>query len=59
MEVIGRQIERKHVGENDVACNGDVLHCIGLEIGRRAQRLALQLLSVLVFTAVLAPARAL
>jgi hypothetical protein len=46
VEVLGLQVERQHVRQEDVERTGDVAHRIGLEIGAGLQRRGPQCLGV-------------
>jgi hypothetical protein len=38
MEVLGLQVERKHVGEHDIERAGNLRHRVGAQVGRRIER---------------------
>jgi hypothetical protein len=38
MEILGLQIERKHVGEQDIERGGNLWNRIGAQVGRRIER---------------------
>src|SRR5215831_17897568 len=38
MEILGFQVKRKHVGEEDIERAGNLRHCVEAQVGRRIER---------------------
>src|SRR5258708_33280918 len=38
MEILGLQVKRKHVGEQNIERAGDLRHGVGAQVGRRIER---------------------